>query len=225
MDSKMINTIQVMLVEDSPEYREVIKPALDDEPDMELNFQFGTAERALDSLKTHKRNVAPDVILLDLHLPGIGGLEAIERLRTAAPKTKIIVLTQSSNESDVVRAISLGASGYLLKSSSLSQITDGIRTVMAGGASIDSNIARFILDTLRNVFVKSEEQDLLTEREMEVLTLLADGYERKEIAKRLEIRNTTISSHVKHIYEKLDVQNAPAAIAKAFRMGLFPPSE
>ena len=217
------NSINVMLVEDSPEYREVVKPALDDEPDMELSSCFGTAERALSSLKGVHRDESPDVILLDLNLPGISGIEAIESFIEAVPKAKIIILTQSDAKADVVNAITLGASGYLLKSATLAQITEAIRTVMTGGASLDSSIAKMILGTLQTVFEKTACDDLLTEREMEVLTLLADGLERKQIATELSVRSSTISTHVAHIYEKLNVKNAPAAVAKAFRIGLFPP--
>ena len=217
------NSINVMLVEDSPEYREVVKPALDDEPDMELSSCFGTAERALSSLKGFHRDESPDVILLDLNLPGISGIEAIESFIEAVPKAKIIILTQSDAKADVVNAITLGASGYLLKSATLAQITEAIRTVMTGGASLDSSIAKMILGTLQTVFEKTACDDLLTEREMEVLTLLADGLERKQIATELSVRSSTISTHVAHIYEKLNVKNAPAAVAKAFRIGLFPP--
>lgn len=217
------NSINVMLVEDSPEYREVLKPALDDEPDMELSNCFGTAERALSSLKGFHRDESPDVILLDLNLPGISGIEAIPLLSEAAPRSRIIILTQSDAKANVVTSITLGASGYLLKSATLEQITDAIRTVMAGGASLDSSIAKMILGTLQSVFHKKDCDNLLTKREMEVLALLADGLERKQIAQELSIGSSTISTHVAHIYEKLNVQNAPAAVAKAFRMGLFPP--
>ncbi len=210
-----------MLVEDHPEYREVVELALDKEPDLELSHQFGTAERALRSVQDCSQYNAPDVLLLDINLPGLSGLESITWINTYTPKTKIIILTQSNMEADILRAIILGASGYLLKSSSVSQIKEGIRTVMNGGASLDAGVAQFIMKTIKTTLPKKEIASEITDREMEVLTLLSEGLVKKEIAERLGISITTVITHVAHIYEKLKVQNAPAAVAKAFRTGIL----
>jgi DNA-binding NarL/FixJ family response regulator len=218
----MKNNIHVMLVEDHPEYREAIELALGKEPAMALTSQFGTAERALRHLKDAKSDETPDVILLDLNLPGMNGLDAIPLFNSAVPTAKIIILTQSDREADVLKAITRGASGYLLKSATLKQITEGIRNVNSGGASLDANVAQFILKTLKTKLPKAHTEQLLTEREMEVLTLLAEGYVKKEIADQLCISTTTVITHVTHIYEKLSVTNAPSAINKAYRMGIFP---
>jgi DNA-binding NarL/FixJ family response regulator len=217
----MNKTINVMLVEDHPEYREVVEMLLKKQSDIKLTSQFGTAERALRSLHDLAERKEPDVILLDLNLPGMSGLEAIPSFLADIPDTKIIVLTQSDMEADVLKAITCGASGYLLKSSTLSQITEGIRTVMRGGASLDSGVARFILDSMRGSAPKPVTENLLSEREMEVLSLLADGCVKKEIAAQLKIGESTVVTHVSHIYEKLNAANAPAAIHKAHKMGLF----
>ena len=218
----MNNKIRVMLVEDHPEYREAIELALGKEPAMELTGQFGTAERALRSLKHAKHCSVPDVILLDLNLPGMDGLEAMPLFSSVMPEAKIVILTQSDQEANVLKAIRRGASGYLLKSATLKQITDGIRNVHKGGASLDANVATFILKTLKTKLPNGEAGPVLTEREMEVLTLLADGLVKKEIAQRLCISITTVVTHVSHIYEKLNATNAPSAINKAYRMGIFP---
>ncbi len=218
----MVSKIRVMLVEDHPEYREAIELALGKEPDMELESQFGTSERALRSLEREDPLPAPHVILLDLNLPGMGGLDAIPFFHAVLPGTKIIILTQSDREADVLRAITLGASGYLLKSATLKQITEGIRNVHEGGASLDANVARFILTTLKTQLPQGKTEQVLTEREMEVLGLLAEGFVKKEIANRLGIGSTTVVTHVSHIYGKLHVTNAPSAIDKAYRMGIFP---
>lgn len=146
-------------------YREVIALALKQEPDIQLAGEFGTAEIALRSLKDRFGGELPDLMLLDLHLPGMDGLEALPEFLSAAPVAKIMILTQSDNEADVLRAISLGASGYLLKSSTVSTITDGIRSVMKGGASLDAGVARFILNTLKARLSKSSSDGLLTERQ------------------------------------------------------------
>jgi len=218
----MVKTIQVMLVEDHPEYRDTVEFALEKESDMELSSQFGTAERALHHLQDQHAAAKADIVLLDLNLPGISGLESISQFRSTAPNVRIIVLTQSDNEADVLRAISLGASGYLLKSSALRTITDDIRIVMEGGATLDGKVASYIFNKLRTQLPPGEMDAVLTERETEVLSLLSEGLGRKEIAKRLFIANRTVSSHIESIYEKLGVKNGPAAISRAFRLGLFP---
>ncbi|VGO18313.1 response regulator [Pontiella sulfatireligans] len=218
----MKRKIRVMLLEDNPEYREVISLALKDEPDIELTSQFGTSEIALRSLQDMSTRKEPDLILLDLRLPGMDGLDSLPYFRTALPDVKIIILTQSDDEADVLRAISRGAAGYLLKSSTLNQITEGIHTVMDGGAPLDAGVARFILDTLQSNMPKEEVENMLTPRELEILTLLGEGLLKKEIADKLEISYSTVDTHVAHIYEKLEVRNAPSAVNKAHRLGLFP---
>jgi DNA-binding NarL/FixJ family response regulator len=220
----MNRKIRIMIVEDHPEYREIVELALGRETDMELTSQFGTTERALRSLRDREEREKPDIILLDLHLPGVGGLEAIPHFSTEIPDAKIIILTQSNREEDVLKAIMLGASGYLLKSSTVKQLTEGIRTVMEGGASLDTKLAKFVLKTLKTKLPPSEIEHLLSKRELEVLTMLAEGCVKKEIAERLHISPTTVVSHVGHIYEKLNAPNAPAAIAKAFQLGILPMS-
>lgn len=209
------------MVEDHPEYREGVMLALETEADIELIGIFGTAEAALRKLQYDKEFPKPDVILLDLNLPGMDGLEALPWFRDYIPNAKILVLTQSDCEDDVLSAISAGASGYLLKSATLDQITEGIWTVMEGGASLDANMATFILDTFKKIPPTAKMENNLTKRELETITLLSEGLSKKEISDMLSISTPTVASHVAHIYQKLNVHNAPAAVAKAFRMGIF----
>lgn len=218
----MNTPVRIMLVEDQAAYREVISLALKRETTMELTRQFGTAEFALRALQHPKEQDAPDLILLDLNLPGMSGIEAIPWINQYAPDTKIIILTQSDAEADVLQAIRAGVSGYLLKSASPAQITDSIRTVMDGGAPLDAGVAGFILDTLQGKLPKTEPEAALSERELEILTLLANGLSKKEIANQLGISAYTVVYHVKHIYEKLEAVNAPAAISKAYEHGILP---
>lgn len=212
---------KVMLVEDNPDYREVVALALEDETDIVLISQFGTAEIALRSLGNGSGFQHPDLILLDLNLPGMSGIEALPHFSELLPDCRILILTQSDREDDVLRAISQGADGYLLKASDLSAITGGIRNVIAGGASLDSNIARLVLDNLQTRLPKDEDDANLTRREHEILQLLAEGLVKKEIADRLNIGYSTVDTHVSHIYEKLEVRNAPSAVSQAFRKGLL----
>ncbi len=217
----MKKPITILLVEDHPEYREVIEMALKKDPDFELLAQFGTVERALRSVQDYTITKKPDLILLDLNLPGMSGLDAIPWFQNYTPDTRILVLSQSDMEADVLQAIRLGASGYLLKSSTVAQIIEGIRTVMEGGAPIDAGVAKYILATLKDTPVQKEAAPALSGREMEILTLLAEGLAKKEIAARLEIGESTVVTHVSHIYEKLNAVNAPGAIHKAHTLGLF----
>lgn len=221
----MKSNVRIALVEDHPEYREVVEMALNKEPDMELIGQFGTAERALRSMQNSPLADIPDIILLDLKLPGMNGLDSIRWFKEYVPGSKIIILTQSDREADILRAITRGASGYLIKSSSLNQIKEGIRTVSNGGATLDAGVAKFVLETLKSTLPRKKINREITDREMEVLTLLAEGLVKKEIANQLGISTTTVVTHVTHIYEKLHVPNAPAAVAKAFRLGLFAPGK
>lgn len=212
--------IRIMLVEDSTEYRRVIGLAIDDQPDMHLLRHFGTTEVALRTLAAAAAAGHPDILLLDLRLPGMGGLEAIPLIRKVAPAVKIIVLSQSDEPQDIYRAIAAGVSGYLLKSATLQEIATGIRMVAAGGASLDKHVARYILDAMRPL--KQAAMPLLTEREREILELLAEGLVKKEIAHRLGIGYATVDTHVSHIYAKLNVTNAPAAVSVGYRRGILP---
>ncbi|MGK0239524.1 MAG: DNA-binding NarL/FixJ family response regulator, partial [Candidatus Pelagisphaera sp.] len=182
----MNTPIQVMLVEDNKAYREVVNLAIDEEKNIEIMDQYGTAEIALRSLQSLS-SPSPDIILLDLRLPGMGGLDSVRYFREYAPKAKIIILTQSDQEADVLRAILLGASGYLLKSARVQEIVDGIRLVHNGGATLDSSVAKFLLQNLQSRLPKENLNLGLSERELEILKLLSEGLVKKQIAEKLEI--------------------------------------
>lgn len=218
----MNSKINIVIVEDNPEYRKVLEKAIAREEDMNIVGKASTAERALSMAQPTETQQAPDLILLDLKLPGMSGIEAIPRFKKLDPNTKIIILTQSDGEADVLNAISQGANGYLLKTASIQQIKEGIRTVIRGGSSLDPDMATFILNHLRGAPKKVAADISLTERELEILELLSAGLVKKEIAAQLNISFFTVSSHVRHIYEKLEVPNAPSAISKAHTLGLFP---
>ena len=219
----MTKKIEVMLIEDNPEYREVIRFALEDQVDISLASQFGTAEIAIRTLNDPKLESFPDLILLDLRLPGMNGISALPKIRTAAPETQVIILSQSDNAEDVIRAISLGASGYLLKTASLDEIIEGILTVTRGGATIDKGVAKYLLDALKKKVAKTDCDEVLTQRELEILDLLAQGLAKKHIATQLGIGYATVDTHVTHIYEKLGVSNAPGAVHRAHQLGLLTP--
>lgn len=219
----MSKKISVVIIEDNAVYRSAVELALGAESDIELIGQFSTAEVALRTMT--ELSLSPLVILLDIRLPGMSGLDSIKEIQSHSPNSKIVVLTQSDQEKDVLRAVSLGAVGYLMKSSTLAELVDGIRTVAGGGAILASSIAKFILQSLQSQVPERERESLLSQREMDVLALLAEGLVKKEIAKKLGIGYSTVDTHVGRIYAKLHVKNAPAAVNIAHRLNLFPPTE
>lgn len=218
----MSQPIRIMLVEDNSDYRLVIEHALETEPDIELVSQFTMSETAFRHLEDNETRIIPDLILLDLRLPGMDGLESIPWFRKALPKAKIVILTQSNAEADVLKAIQLGASGYLLKSSRSDQLIDGIRSVMNGGAPIDASIAHYILNSLPAAPDSDEPRPELTNRQIEILSKIAEGYSKKELSEMLKISVSTVNTHVEHIYQKLGAPNAPAAVSTAYREGILP---
>ncbi|WPJ96236.1 response regulator transcription factor [Coraliomargarita algicola] len=218
----MNRVIKITLIEDHPEFREVVGLALASEADLELIGTYGSAERALRILENPKNEAKPDIILLDLNLPGISGLEAIPWLKEYVPNSKIIVLSQSDKESEVVSAIQLGATGYLLKSSQIDQLIASIRSVADGGSTLDPQIAKYILKHLQDKQPNLKVAKPLSDRELEILHMLSEGLLKKEIAEKLGISINTVARHIVHTYEKLEVQNAPAAINKAYKAGIFP---
>ncbi|MDF7823627.1 response regulator transcription factor [Pontiellaceae bacterium B12227] len=211
--------IQIILIEDSPDYRETLALTINMESDMEVADTFGASEVALRNLQNGPK---PDLILLDLGLPGMSGLDAIPWLQQYCPDTKIIALTQSNKEADVLRAIALGINGYLLKSSTVKQIKDGIRSVMEGGTLMDSEVAGYIVNMVKTKPAAVKIEEPLTTRELEVLVLVSEGLQKKDVGEKLDISYATVATHIRHIYEKLQVENAPAAITKAFKAGILP---
>ena len=212
---------KLMLIEDSPAFRKVIERTFKAEHDLELVSQFASAEGALRSLGSLASRILPKIILLDLNLPGMSGIEAIPWLQKAAPNARIIILTQSGRESDVLNAIRAGASGYMLKTSTLLLLKEAIHCVLKGDAMIDSSVAQFIINSLHKKTEITLSDIELTPRQLEILTLTSKGFVKKEIADKLNIAHSTVATHIEHVYLKLNVKNAPAAIHQAHRHGIF----
>ena len=221
MTASPTNTIRIVLIEDNPEYRRALSMAMERQEGLELVGKFGSAEQALGALQKREAGVTADIVLLDLGLPKMQGCEAIQWIRKYIPDTHILVLTQSDKEADVIQAIREGAVGYLLKSASMEEISQAILMVMEGGAPIDSMIARYLLDQIQQDVPVFKQDSELTKRELQVLQHMSKGLARKEIADALGITENTVVTHIRHIYEKLQVPNAPAAISKAYQTGIL----
>ncbi len=218
----MKQPVNVILIEDNPEYRYAIELSLKNDPAITLSKQFGTAELALRELEPSGSSLqSPDLILLDLNLPGMSGHETIPWLKEYTPKTKIIVLTQSDKDADVIQALKLGASGYLLKSALIENIQADILNVMQGGGALDPKVIPTVLGNMENAPDSGTPDVSLSPREHEILSLLAEGLQKKEIANNLQIGLETVNTHIKHLYLKLEVANAPAAISKAYQTGIL----
>ena len=218
IDMKKTN---IMLVEDNPDYRQAVSLALADESWIENMRIFGAAEVALRALQTDPQEPAPGIILLDIGLPGLSGVEVIRDFQSLCPQAQIIMLTQSRDQADVIEAIRQGAAGYLLKSASMDQLIEGIRTVMEGGTPLEPSVARHLIDAISGQRHQVADGIELSPRELEVLRLMGEGMLKKQIADVLKISEHTVAFHVKHVYQKLDVNNSPAAIDKAHRAGIL----
>jgi DNA-binding NarL/FixJ family response regulator len=209
--------ITVWLVEDNARFRATVARALESLPDVRCTAQHGAGEPALEALASGEP--APDVVLLDVGLPGMSGLDLLPRLRAAAPTIKVVLLTVFEDHDRVFQALSAGAAGYLLKTASLDEIATAIREVVAGGAPINPRIARRVLDLFARFPARAPDYGL-TPREQEILQLVVAGLIKKEIAGRLGISYHTVDAHLRRVYEKLEVNTRQAAVAKALREGL-----
>lgn len=201
----------------SSQYREAVLFALELEGGFGIEG-FYSAEAALQ--RVDDGGALPQVVLLDLDLPGMSGLEALRKFRQRVPQMQVLVLTEFDERPRVFQAISEGASGYLLKSSPIADISRGIREVLSGGAPLNARIARMMLSTFQVVRPRGADSDL-TAREREVLTLLARGCAKKQIAADLGVSYHTVDMHTRGIYRKLQVHNLSGAVSKALQSGLI----
>jgi DNA-binding NarL/FixJ family response regulator len=205
--------IRVLLVDDHPVVREGLAAVLEDTKDIRVVGAMGSAEEALASVAAGP----PDVILLDLELPGMNGVEAIPRLTTAAPRSRIIVLTAYDTEERVLGALKAGAAGYLLKGAGAAEIVQAIRAVAAGGSYLTPRVAARVVAQVN----APRRSGTLSDRERQVLRLVARGRANKQIARDLGITERTVKFHMTSIFNKLGADNRAQAIAIAAQRGLL----
>jgi DNA-binding NarL/FixJ family response regulator len=206
----------VCLIEDHQDYRRVLQQAINSSGHLKCDCAFSSIEAFVTGTDPSSK---VDVVLLDLGLPGMHGVEGISVIQNRFPNAKILVLTVYDHKPVVLQALAAGAGGYLLKADRLETILRGIDEALAGGAPLNSHIARMILSTFNTVRPERPETDL-TERERETLSLLAKGFIKKEIADQLGVSYHTVDTHVRNIYVKLKVHNLSGAVAKAIQLGL-----
>jgi DNA-binding NarL/FixJ family response regulator len=213
----MPETIHVWLIEDHKTYGERLARALNRIEGLACTQRFTACEDAFAALTTE---LAPQVLLLDVGLPGMNGIDGIARLRQLAPQTAIVILTVFEEDDKIFRAICAGAAGYLLKTSSTEDIAAAIRSAAAGGSPINPTIARRVLEMFSKANTATHNDYGLTPREMDILKLLVSGSTIKDAAAQLGIGYYTADEYIRSVYVKLQVRSRGSAIAKAVKEGL-----
>ncbi len=211
--------LRVLLVDDHDLFRTGLVNLLT-EQGVHVVGEAANGEKALRLV----RDLAPDVVVMDLNMPGISGVDATREISAVAPRTRVVVLTISADNGDVVDAVMAGACGYLLKDSSIQQLIAGIRAAAAGESLISPQIAAKVLQLLRSQNALSGRQEAvradLSDREVEVLKLIAIGKDNAEIARELFISPKTVKNHISNILMKLQIENRIQAAVYAVRSGI-----
>jgi DNA-binding NarL/FixJ family response regulator len=209
-----VTPIRVIIVDDHPVVRDGLRGMLSTDPSMEVVGEASDGEEAL----ALAASVRPDVILMDLRMPRLGGAAAIRALADAGSSARVLVLTTYDSDRDVVPALEAGATGYLLKDTPRDELLKAIRAADRGEAVLAPSVATKLVSQLR-----SPDHDALTDRELEVLSLISQGETNRGAAARLFISEATVKTHLIHIYAKLDVNDRAAAVAAAYERGLLTP--
>jgi DNA-binding NarL/FixJ family response regulator len=205
-------SISIAIVEDLDVVRNGLKDFISLSTDFLVIGAFKTGEEALQKLP----EIRPDIVIMDINLPGMNGIECIRQVKDKSPRTQFMMFTVYENDDKVFEALKAGASGYLLKNTGLLQIAESVKELHEGGSPMSANIARKMVNLFRDADKKTPFLDILSNREKEILQLLAKGLLYKEIAEQLGITTGTVRIHIHKIYEKLHVQNRTEAINKAF---------
>jgi DNA-binding NarL/FixJ family response regulator len=203
--------IHVVIIEDIKEIREGLQLLIDSSEGFSCNRTFPSAESAIVELPA----ICPDVVLMDIHLPGISGIEAVRKLKTQCGSTQFIMSTIYEDDDHIFESLKAGASGYLLKKTTPSKILEAITEVYNGGSPMSSQIARKVIASFQRRD-SIDDATMLTPKEKEILKQLAKGLRDKEIADQLQVSIETVRSHARKIYEKLQVQSRTEALNKVF---------
>jgi DNA-binding NarL/FixJ family response regulator len=210
---------RLLIADDQTLFRSGLARLLEEDPRVEV---VGEAVDGADVVK-RAGELNPDVVLMDIKMPNLDGIEATRRILSEHPEIKVLVLTTFDADSYVLQALRAGASGYVLKDSQPEAIVASILSVMAGERVMASAVANRVLDMVTGSTTPKEFYDGLTTREIEILKLLATGQANKQIARRLTISEKTVRNHVSHMYEKLQIYDRSQAVLYAVRKGLVEP--
>ena len=208
-----METIKVLIVDDHTVVRDGLTTMLGREKDFTV---VGEAQNGLEAVE-RARELEPDVILMDLRMPELDGVEAMRRIRSQDPEVRFIVLTTYDTDEYIFDAIEAGAKGYLLKDASREDLFQAVRAVHGGESLIQPDVAARVLDRFAQLSRQATPADVISEREVEVLRLMATGAANKAIAAELSISESTVKTHVANIFQKLDVSGRTDAVTKALR--------
>jgi DNA-binding NarL/FixJ family response regulator len=204
------NLLTVAVVEDDAQVRQSLANILRRGPGVVCVGEYGDAEEAVREIP----RVKPKVVLMDINLPGMSGVDCVRRLSELAPQTQVVMLTVYDNTDAIFKSLAAGACGYLLKPISSAQLLSAVRDVYAGGVPMTSDIARKVLQTFKEPAPAAFDAETLSAREQEVLNFLAKGYLYKEIAEQLNIAYGTVHTYIERIFKKLQVRSRAQAVAK-----------
>jgi DNA-binding NarL/FixJ family response regulator len=209
-DKRTPAPITIAIVDDTADVRRSVETFLRHQPDMCCVGSFETAEKALLAIPELK----PQLVLMDINLPGMSGIECVRLLSKQMPVLQIVMLTVYEDDDDIFNSLAAGATGYLLKPVRMETLIEAIREVHSGGAPMSMKIARRVVQTFKQPAGKESALTELSAREFAILELLAKGFQTKEIGTQLDISYWTVVRHVSHIYEKLHVRSRTEAVAK-----------
>ena len=205
--------INVSIVEDSENVRTTLARILNRTEGFQCVSHYANAEAALEHLPKDK----PDVVLMDINLPGINGVECVRRLKPLLPGMQVMMLTVYEDTENIFNALAAGATGYMLKRTPKAELLEAIREVRAGGSPMTTHIARKVVQSFQQAGASTQPAENLSQREQEVLDLLSQGFLYKEIAEKLGISYETVHTYIRRIYEKLQVRTRTEAVAKFLR--------
>jgi DNA-binding NarL/FixJ family response regulator len=205
--------ITVSIVEDNDKLRGTLARMLNRAGDFRCVSDYANAEDALKDLPQAK----PDVVLMDINLPGMNGVECVRQLKQLLPQTQVMMLTVYEDTENIFNALTAGASGYMLKRTSSKELLEAIQEVHRGGSPMTMHIARKVVQSFQKTAATAQPAENLSEREQQVLDLLSQGLMYKEIADKLQISYETVHTYIRRIYEKLQVRTRTEAVAKFLR--------
>jgi DNA-binding NarL/FixJ family response regulator len=210
-------TIKVILADDHPVVRDGIRAMLSRQPDISV---VGEAKNGIEAVEK-ARELQPDVILMDLRMPELDGVEAMRRIRAFDARVKFLVLTTYDSDEFIFQAIEAGAKGYLLKDASRDDLSHAVRAVYRGESLIQPAVAARVLDRFAQLSRQTTGGEVISERELEVLQLMARGAANKQIADALSISESTVKTHVASLFRKLEANDRTEAVTKALQKGII----